>query len=225
MDDQRSEAEARMRQSLGLSEGMRQPVADDPQRLARQAIRAQAAARDYAERQLARAEHTIEELRAKLQSARREKVVAIEAARAANDTCVQADRKCRAAEVALGTLKSVSDGAQREAREARTLIQELRTKLALAHQAAEALQAQFEQERQARHAAEQARLAVPPAMAVGAIEDASDGQPAKRRRGRPPGKRDATVPRQPASKRPKAYAADQAPVRWWADGWTPPSER
>jgi hypothetical protein len=225
MDDQRFEAEARMRQSLGLSEGVRQPVADDPQRLARQAIRAQAAARDYAERHLARAEHAIEDLRAKLHSARREKAVAMEAARTANDTRVQADHKCRAAEAALINAKSMSDGAQREVREARVLIQELRTKLALAHQAAEAQQAQLEHERQARHAAERARMDMSLPMGVGAIDDVSGEWPATQRRGRPPGKRDVSVLREPASKKPKVYAADQEPVQWWADGWTPPSER
>jgi hypothetical protein len=61
-DDHRPEAEAKMRQSLGLSDGSRPPAVDDPQRLARQAIRSQAAAREYAERQLLRAEQTIEDL-------------------------------------------------------------------------------------------------------------------------------------------------------------------
>ena len=54
-----------MRQNLGLSDGTKPSAADDPQRLARQAIRSQAAARDYAERQLARAEQTIQDLHAK----------------------------------------------------------------------------------------------------------------------------------------------------------------
>jgi hypothetical protein len=43
MDDLRPEAEAKMRESLGLSGGSKPLAADDPQRLARQAIRSQAA--------------------------------------------------------------------------------------------------------------------------------------------------------------------------------------
>jgi hypothetical protein len=60
-----------MRRSLGLSDGSKPPAADDPQRLARQAIRSQAAARDYAERQLVRAEQTIQDLHTKYHAVRR----------------------------------------------------------------------------------------------------------------------------------------------------------
>jgi hypothetical protein len=80
-DDHRPEAEAKMRQSLGLSDGSRPPAVDDPQRLARQAIRSQAAAREYAERQLLRAEQTIEDLRTKFHGVRRERDAAVAAAR------------------------------------------------------------------------------------------------------------------------------------------------
>jgi hypothetical protein len=61
MDDDAPEAEAQMRQVLGLSDQAKLPSADDSQRLARQAIRSQAAGRECAERQLVRAEQTIQD--------------------------------------------------------------------------------------------------------------------------------------------------------------------
>jgi len=76
-----------MRRSLGLGttpiSAPTSPPADDPLRGARQAIRSQAAAREYVERQLAHAEATIEDLRSMLHRARRDKDAAIEAARSA----------------------------------------------------------------------------------------------------------------------------------------------
>src|SRR4051812_7938411 len=98
MDDHPPEAEAEMRQSLGLSDAARSPIANDPQRLARQAIRSQVAAREYAERHLARAEQAVQDLHTKLHALRREKGIAIEAARAAHDAQAQAERGRRAAE-------------------------------------------------------------------------------------------------------------------------------
>ena len=88
-------------------------------------------------------------------------------------------------------------------------------KLAAANQAIEALQAQLQQERQVRIAAEPA-LSAP---AVPAIDSEMAGppsdQPVKPKRRRPPGKRDTAALR-------KAQAVDQEPVRWWPDGWAPP---
>jgi hypothetical protein len=82
-----NDAETAMRQSLGLgtasSPAPAAPRAGDPMRGARQAIRSQAAAREYVERQLVHAEATIQELRTKLHHARREKDAAVEAARLA----------------------------------------------------------------------------------------------------------------------------------------------
>lgn len=205
-----------MRQRLGLPDEAR--PSDDPHRLARQAIRSQAAAREYAERHLARAEQTIQDLQAKLQAVRREKAIAIEAARAAQDAHAQAERARRAAEAALINEKSVSDAAQREAREARAAVQDLRIKLAQANQTVDTLQAELAQVRQAGTAAEQAQPKAP--VPAAADERTPSDQPVKRKRGRPPGKRDPAVPPKPPR---KSYAADQAPVQWWANGWTPPA--
>ena len=165
-----------MRQSLGLSDKARPSAIDDPQRLARQAIRSQAAAREYAERHIVRAE------------------------------------------VALVNEKAISDAAQREAREARAIIQDLRDKLAQAKQRAEARQAQRAQEHQARIADDLARSATLAPAAAAETGDAPSDAPVKRKRGRPPGKRDpSTVPKIVR----KTGPTDQAPVTWWTDGWTP----
>ncbi len=209
-----------MRQNLGLSDEARPSATNDPQRLARQAIRSQAAAREYAERHLARAEQTIQDLYAKLHAVRREKAIAIEAARTAHDAQAQAARARRAAEMALINEKSVSETAQREAREARAIVQDLRNKLALATQATQAVQAQLEQERQARVAVEEAVAAAPVPAVVDENADAPSDQPVKRRRGRPPGKRNESTRPQPTSKVRKAHIG-QEPVQWWTDGWTP----
>ena len=84
---QSDDAEAKMRQSLGLDKasdpGSAPSSSNDPLRGARQAIRSQAAAREYVERQLAHAEATIQNLRTKLHHARQEKDTAVEAARSA----------------------------------------------------------------------------------------------------------------------------------------------
>jgi len=165
MDDNIPDAEAKMRQVLGLSDPAKPPSKDDAQRLARQAIRSQAAGREYAERQLARAEQTIQDLHAKFQIARRERAIAIEAARTAQDAQAQAERGRRAAEIALLNEKAAAESAYREAPEARATVQDLRVKLAAANQSVEALQAQLEQERQARIAAEQA-LSTPAVSAI-----------------------------------------------------------
>jgi hypothetical protein len=216
MDEHRPDAEAKMRESLGLSDASTPPCAADPQRLARQAIRSQAAAREYAERHLLRAEQTIQELSAKLQAVRREKGIAVHAALTAQAALAEAERGRRAAEAALTNAQAASERAQREAHEARATVHDLRAKLSVANQSIGDLQAQLQQERQARTAAEQ----VLPAAQVPLVADAAGAGrlelPVPRRRGRPPGKRDASVP-PPAARRSDA---DQAPVKWWIDGWT-----
>ena len=71
------DVESKMLRSLGLGTAsnptsvLSSPI--DPLKAARQAIRSQAVAREYAERQLAHAEVTIQDLRTKLHHARQEK--------------------------------------------------------------------------------------------------------------------------------------------------------
>jgi chromosome segregation ATPase len=215
MDDHPSDAEAKVPRNLGLSDASKPSLVADPQRLARQAIRSQAAAREYAERQLLRAEQMIQDLSTKLHAVRGEKGAAFEAVRTAHTALAQTERDLRAAEAALISEKAACERAKREAQEARAAVDDLRATLALAHQAVEALRTQRDQEIQARDAAEQQRSAVQAPVAVDEIDDAPSDQPAKRRRGRPPGKRDASGPRPAAG---KSYADNQEPVRWWIKG-------
>jgi len=154
----------------------------------------------------------IQDLSAKLHAVRCEKSVALEAARTARTALAQTERDLRAVEAALINEKGASDRTQREVQQARAAVHDLRTKLVLANQTVEALRTQLDQERQARNAAEQER------SAVHEIGDAPCNQPVKRRRGRPPGKRNASAPRPAAG---KSYADNQEPVQWWIKGWTP----
>ncbi len=218
MDDQQPDAEAERPPKLALSDAAKPPVAADPQRLARQAIRSQAAAREYAERQLLRAEQMIQDLGARLHTVRSEKGAALEAARTAHAALAQTERDLRAVEAALSSEKAASERARREAQEARAAVADLRTKLAVATQTVATLRAQLERERQARNAAEPRQTAVQASAPVDDIGDAPGDHPVKRRRGRPPGKRDASAPR-PAAGKP--YADNQEPVQWWIKGWTP----
>jgi translation initiation factor IF-2 len=200
MDDHEPDPESKQRQELGLSDASKPLFDADPQRRARQAIRSQATARDYAERQLQRAEQMIRDLGAKLQAVRREKGAALEAARTAHTALAQTERELRAVEASLISKKASSERAQREIQAARATAHDLRTKLTLANQTAEALRAQLDQERQARTAAEQERPFPHASAAVDEIGDSPSNQPAKRRPGRPPGKRSASAPHPAAGK-------------------------
>ena len=221
MDDHPPDAEAKMRLSLGLSESTRPVPVADPQRLARQAIRSQAAAREYAERQLVRSEQAIQDLQTRFHAVRREKDAAVAAIRGAQAAQIQAERRMRAVESALLAEKAARESAQREVREARAMIQDLRSKLALANQTVETQQTELQQARTVAEGARRAKTAqatthTPVMPDMDADEPA--GQPVKRKRGRPPGKRDPSVP--PRATR-KPYATDQEPVQWWTAGWTP----
>ena len=203
-----------MRQSLGLSEGASAAPVADPQRMARQAIRSQAAAREYAERQLVRSEQTIQDLQTRLHTIRREKDAAVAAVRTAQAAQIQAERRMRTVESSLLSEKAISETARREARDARATIQDLRSKLALATQTIEARQTEL---LEARAAAKTVRpISIAPVVTQ-AVGDAPSEQPVKRKRGRPPGKRDPSTPPKAARK----VFADQEPVQWWTDDWTP----
>ena len=111
MDDNHPDAEPKLRHTLGLSDEPKPSGAADPQRLARQAIRSQAAAREYAERQLLRAEQMIRDLSAKLHAVRGEKGAALEAARSTHTALAQAERDLRTAEAALISEKAANERA------------------------------------------------------------------------------------------------------------------
>jgi hypothetical protein len=72
--------------------GFRPPVADDPQRLGGEANCSQAAARKHAQGPLVRAEQMIQDLPMKVHAVRRERNVAVEAARTARTPQTQAER-------------------------------------------------------------------------------------------------------------------------------------
>jgi hypothetical protein len=72
MATETDDLEIRMRQSLGFERKPSSAAIHDPLRSARQAIRSQSTARDYVERQLARPEAELDDLRTKFRSARQE---------------------------------------------------------------------------------------------------------------------------------------------------------
>jgi hypothetical protein len=156
--DRPDDIETRMRQRLGLSmtSGTTPipPPADDPLRGARQAIRSQAAAREYVERQLAHAEATIEDLRGKLHHARRDKDAAVDAARTTAARKVAVDRTLAAIESAFTTETAARERFERSLREAQAMINHLQGKLDATAQGLEAAKAELAAERQARQKAE-----------------------------------------------------------------------
>jgi chromosome segregation ATPase len=211
---------------------------------ARQAIRSQAAARDYAERQLGHAEATVQDLRTKLHHAHREKAAAVEAARLATAARIAAQRSFMEAETALATEKAARERADRALREAQAAIRDLHGRLEDAVRGFETAKADLAAERQARQKAEDAqREATLTAQAVAAPVKQDEAVIAKVRRpvGRPR-KAVATAPVEtsrkpdakavvcseisaagpagtPQTKARKQPAAGQEPVQWWVEGW------
>jgi hypothetical protein len=151
-----------------------QPI--DPLKGARQAIRSQAAARAYVERQLAHAEATIQDLRGKLHHARRDKEAAIEAARSAAARKVIVERALIATDSALAVGKVAQERSGRALREAQATISHLQAKLDAAAQGLETAKAELASERQARQKAEDARRRAKPATLIAA--PATDDDPA-----------------------------------------------
>jgi len=146
-----------MRRSLGLvtsSNGSTPPLSSDPLKAARQAIRSQATAREYAERQLAQAQAAVRELQSKLHHARVDKDAADEAAWLATTTKISAERTLVATESALAAEKVARERGARALQDAQVTIRELQGKLDTAVRALQAVQAELAAERQARQMAE-----------------------------------------------------------------------
>ena len=160
VDSQVDDDEVKMRRRLGLdpaSDAAPVPsLASDPLRGARHAIRSQATAREYAERRLAHAEATIQDLQTKLHHARREKDTAVEAARAATARMGIAQRTLVATETALSTEKAVRERGDRALRDAQTTIRDLQSRIDAVGHKFEETQAELAAERQARQNAEDA---------------------------------------------------------------------
>ena len=157
---QSDETEAKMRRSLGLDHASNPASVpsspNDPLRGARQAIRSQAIAREYVERQLAHAEATIQDLRTKLHHARQEKDTAVETARSATAMRFSVQRALITTEAALATEKAARDHGDRALREARATIRDLQSRLDAGVEGLVTVRAELAAERQARQKAEDA---------------------------------------------------------------------
>nr|WP_294531211.1 hypothetical protein [uncultured Rhodopila sp.] len=238
-----------MRLSLGLGTAPNSaapaPVSADPLKGARQAIRSQAAAREYVERQLMHAESTIQDLRGKLHHARQEKDSAVEAARFATAAKQTIQRTLMVTEAALTTEKAARDRAERALREAQATVNHLQAASAAAAHGVETATAELESERHARRKAETALREALAARVSYTPADPADAPaaPVKRPVGRPrktPLVPPVQVPVQPAKAwmppaeeispkgsgrktsvgQPKARNLDnQKPVEWWVEGW------
>lgn len=237
------EAESAQRPTIGSAAlsrpGSPASVTSDPLKGARQAIRSQAAAREYVERQLVHAEATIEDLRTKLRHARQDSAAAAEAARTAMSAKVTAQRAALTAETALATEKTARDRAERAFREAQATTNLLQAKVASAALDLETVKTQLASEREARRAAEDAlrELKTARERVAPAAPDQAIVQPVKRPVGRPrktplpplagasakPGAPIETVSAKTdkvkVKIRPQPLADNQEPVQWWIEGW------
>jgi hypothetical protein len=239
------DTEARMRRSLGIDPGPEAaagpPASGDPLKGARQAIRSQAAAREYVERQLVHAEATIQDLRNKLHRTRQEKDAAAEAARSALARKTTLERTLFVTEGALASEKAAREKGDRALAEAQAMVRELQTRLDAAMRNNESAEADLAAERQARQRAEAALRDAKAERRSAAAGDADAPVVAivKRPVGRPrkiplepaasvetfaapagasepaPAKADV-LPKKKARAEP---AEDQEPVQWWVPGW------
>jgi hypothetical protein len=241
-----NDAESRMRLRLGLAGAANSapaaPQSSDPLKGARQAIRSQAAAREYVERQLAHAEASIQDLRNKLHQAYRAKDTAVEEARLATVARTAAQRIAHVTEAALASEKTARERADRALREAQASVRDLQTRLDSAARGQEEAKAELAAERLARQKAEAARreeIAVRRA-APSVTRDEADEPRIKRPVGRPrkivapavvadselpaakapdPVEIIAKKPAKPAAKGRVRPTGEQEPVQWWVEGW------
>jgi hypothetical protein len=161
---QDGDAESTMRRNLGL-DGTSPPFsANDPLKMARQAIRSQVTAREYTERQLDQAQGTIQDLRGKLRHVHHEREAAVNAAQSAMVARDTAERKMRAAEAALVAERATRTRIEEMLRDAEATIRDLREKLATANQKLHSMQAELATERAARSSAEDRVVVMPEAM-------------------------------------------------------------
>jgi hypothetical protein len=241
------DAESQMRRNLGLATtpgAASVPSSPtDPLKGARQAIRSQAIAREYVERQLAHAEVTIQDFRTKLRHARQEKDAAVEAARSAAARKLIAERTLVATEASLAAEKAARDRSERTLRDAQSTIRDLQGRLDAAVQRLETATAELGAERQVRQKTEDAlREAISRQEVAGAanrdeVMISTDQRPV----GRP--RKTALVQsveasNKPAGKAPGAAKAvrkkvaplldgkgrrrladEQKPIQWWVEGW------
>ncbi len=241
---QSDDDEAKMRRNLGLDTasgpGSGSSLPSDPLRSARQAIRSQAAAREYVERQLAQAQTSVHDLRTKLFHARQEKDRAVEAARSATARKVTADRIVAATEAALTTEKTARDRADRALRDAQATIRDLQARLEAADQRFESAKAEIAAERQSRQTADIALWAPKTAREPAAAPASRDEVISTLRRPvgrttvtarsvqqsttpiknfRASGKTGNTKAGKPRGTGRTRSADEQKPIEWWVEGW------
>lgn len=216
------DTEAKMRRSLGLDPTSPASPPADPMKAARQAIRSQVAARDYAERHLAQAQGDIQRLREKLRQARHERDAALETARLAVAAQTAAEQTVMTTEAALASEKAARDRAERSLTNAQTTIRDLQAKLDAAGQALQMAQGELAGER------ERAITRASVAPEIGGAEDGADAV-VRRRPGRPrktPGapmsaetgsgqdtSRPSETPKTGPAGRPRSKV-----VKWWGKG-------
>lgn len=211
---QPDDAEAKMRQSLGLDKasgpGSVPSSPNDPLRGARQAIRSQAIAREYVERQLVHAESTNQDLRAKLHHSRKDKDAAIEAARLATARKVNAERTLITTEAALTTEKVARDRSDRALREAQATVRDLQSRLDAVAQGLETAKADLAAERQARQKAEDALREAQGTPQIATPDNRDEA--AVLTIGRPVGRPRKVVPVQPVNEAGASVEASKPPV-------------
>ena len=157
---QTADAESAMRQNLGLN-GSASSSANDPLKVARQAIRSQVTARDYAEQQLSKAQGAIQDLRNRLRHVHHERESAINAAQSAMAAKDAAERSARAAESALANERANRVRVEGVLRDTEVTVRDLREKLATANQIIKSTQAELSAERLARSSEDDGVIMVP----------------------------------------------------------------
>jgi hypothetical protein len=217
-----------MRRNLGVDPGPVAPAPVDPLRGARQAIRSQAAAREYVERQLAHAEASIQDLRNKLHRARQDKDAAAEAARSATARTLHAERALAATGQALVTEKAARARSDRVQAEAQVTARDLQVRLDAAVLALETTRSELAAERQAHQKTEAAlrdaiaerRHLAEPEPPAAAVVRRPVGRPRKivANAAAPSVTRPADAPK---GKLRRVPADSQEPVQWWVEGWKP----
>jgi hypothetical protein len=162
-----------MRGNLGLDGPSPSSSANDPLKMARQAIRSQVTAREYAERQLDQAQNAIQDLRGKLRHVHHEREAAVNAAQSAMVAKEAAERKMRAAESVLANERAGRIRTEGMLRDAEATIRDLREKLATANQNLHTTQAELSAERLVSQAAVDGMIVVPGTMVPTIREDRS----------------------------------------------------
>jgi hypothetical protein len=188
---QTDDVESKMRRNLGLGgtsgNGSAPSSANDPLKAARQAIRSQVTAREFAERQLAQAQGTIQDLRTKLRHVHQERESAIATAQSAMAASDTAERTMRAAEKVLAAERATRVRTEGMLRDAEATIRDLREKLATANQTIHTMRAEPDARQQVDQEVVQPTTAATAAkeITIRAVHQEAAAPMMRRPRGRP----------------------------------------